>query len=749
MKLRQTLLCLIGFSLSGNLLSQYFETVDSQAGTQFQYQLKTPVCDYYFSETGIAAVVKKHNQDSSVVKMRYDMTFQSSLKAEFVPMDKQAFRKTHIRGHHIEEVTSYQSLLLKNVWNGVDIQFDVSENGDLKYDFHVNGRLGNHEDIAINYEGLANGYVDHNSLVFESKMGRISQQFPLVYLIGDNEKDDVPDFQLNFEDNTLSFQLGDYDRSRTLVIDPWCTYFGGGDIDEAYGVAVDDLGNSVIIGYTYSVDLPVTVGTIDTSYEIDYDAYIAKFDSTGDLLWATYYGGNGGDYGRKVKLDANNNIYATGNTTSTNLMTSPGAYQPANAGSYDAYLLKISPNGAFIWSTLFGGTGGDFGMVEDVHNDRVVIAGFSSSMDLPVNGFQDTLAGALDSYIAVFDTSGAYQWSTYFGGTNSEDIHAITFDNAGNIIAVGDSYSVDLPVTAGAHQMNNNGTMDIYIIKTTGTGTRVFATYFGGYSNDDALSVCTDEDNRIYFSGYSKSNDFPIVTGAYQSSLNSAKDGMFARFSPNGMLEYSTFFGGDDNEEFTGMTYENGKIYMVMNSRSGDLILHGTPYQASSNGYSENYIMVLDTGLNIAYSTYFGGVSSEMSYEIDVTPDEAVYVSGFSSGSDLAFGNGVFQNSPVGSTDAYVLRLDDLIGIFNNLSDAPKEPILMYPNPTADQLRIRSESTIFNKFEIYNSVGQLLIQNEPSSQTDKSIDVSALPSGRYLLKAISENQTKTISFIKL
>ncbi len=746
MKLLRLLLCLAILPWVGNTKAQYFETCSEHQ--EFQYKLQTSSCDYYFSERGMSVVLKQNYRDSGLLTMRYDVSFVGANTGTFESIDQMNFKKRRFYGNKIEDIQSYRSLKLSNVWDGIDILFNVDRNGNLKYDFYVT--TGNYKDVALKYEGLSQGVIEDKSLMFYSDFGTISQAFPEVYTKSKTQLNEqsLLDFELVFHKNVLSFNVEDYDKNLDLVIDPWCTYFGGGDIDEAYGLAVDSAGNSVITGYTFSSDLPITAGAIDTAYDIDYDAYIAKFDPSGDLLWATYYGGNGGDYGRKVKLDAQNNVYATGNTTSTDLLTSPGAYQPANAGSYDAYLLKLSPNGGFVWATLFGGTGGDFGMVEDLRNDKVVISGFTSSTNLPANGFQTTLGGAVDSYLAVFDTSGNYEWSTYFGGTNSEDMHAITFDYDGNIIAVGDTYSNDMPITTGAFQMNNNGSHDVYILKTSPTGTKLFATYFGGYGKDDALGVCTDEDNRIYIAGYSQSSDFPVSTGAHQTSLNSGRDGMIARFTPTGHREYCTFYGGDDNEDFTGMVNQNGKIYLVMNSRSTDLLLHGVSHQTSNLGYAENFILVMDTSFNFAYSTYFGGVSSESSYEIDVTHDEVIYISGFSSGADLAFGSGIFQNSPIGSTDAYVLRLDSLEGTFNALQEFSVLNFEVYPNPTRDQLSLNASLNSINSIEIIDAGGklQMLIHNPDPKEL---IDVSGLANGTYFIRLISDNQVLRSSFTKL
>ena len=289
--------------------------------------------------------------------------------------------------------------------------------------------------------------------------------------------------------HTLRFSVPNRNAKNTLVIDPWCTYSGGSDVDEIYGLDVDSGYNAYITGYTFSLDLPISVGVLDTSHNGDYDAFVTKIDSSGALVWSTYYGGTMGDFGYDIKVNSLGEAYLFGQTTGSDILVSGGGvFQTTSAGSYDSFILKLTTNGNFNWATYFGGTGGDLALAGDLLGDKLLIAGYTSSMDMPVlNPHQSMHAGALDAFVAVFDTTGQLQWSTYYGGSNSEDAHTAAFDENANVILGGDSYSTDFPTSIGAYQTGPAGGQDGYILKFDANGTREFATLIGGVGNDDVF----------------------------------------------------------------------------------------------------------------------------------------------------------------------------------------------------------------------------------------------------------------------
>lgn len=136
----------------------------------------------------------------------------------------------------------------------------------------------------------------------------------------------------------------------------WATYYGGADQDAGYKISTDASGNVYMTGQTSSATGIATAGAFQNTYGGGVDAYLVKFDGAGNRLWATYYGGSGADFGYGVKTDAAGNIYLTGYTESTSGIATVGAHQTVYGGSNDAFLVKFDSNGNRLWGTYYGGS---------------------------------------------------------------------------------------------------------------------------------------------------------------------------------------------------------------------------------------------------------------------------------------------------------------------------------------------------------------------------------------------------------
>src|SRR5262249_5109415 len=166
-------------------------------------------------------------------------------------------------------------------------------------------------------------------------------------------------------DGTVGFQVGAYDRSRPLVIDPvivFSTYLGGSGADTAYAVAVDSSGNSYLTGNTASTNFPTSSGSYQTTLSGSSDAFVTELDVTGALVYSTYLGGSGADTGYGIAVDSSGNAYVTGQTSSSNFPTTSGPYQTSSGGGTDAFVTKLNSSGtALSYSTYLGGSGTDIG----------------------------------------------------------------------------------------------------------------------------------------------------------------------------------------------------------------------------------------------------------------------------------------------------------------------------------------------------------------------------------------------------
>ncbi len=267
----------------------------------------------------------------------------------------------------------------------------------------------------------------------------------------------------------------------------YSTYLGGSGEDQATKVRVDSAGAAYITGYTNSSDFPTRnafqaapgggVCGPSSSPTSCFDAFVTKLNAEGSaLLYATYLGGTGGDYGYGLAVDGAGSVYITGLTTSTDFPVSGKAFQARGGGnSVDAFVTKLDPAGSrALYSTYLGGLGAEAGL--DIALDascNAYVAGYAYGSGLPVvNPIQAANAGFYDAFLAEFNATGtALIFATYFGGSGNEKAHAVAVDPEGNIYLAGGTFSTDLHVTPGALQLlYGGGAFDAFVAKLGTSG---------------------------------------------------------------------------------------------------------------------------------------------------------------------------------------------------------------------------------------------------------------------------------------
>jgi hypothetical protein len=177
----------------------------------------------------------------------------------------------------------------------------------------------------------------------------------------------------------------------------WSTYLGGSAEDGGHGIAVDGSGNVLVTGQTESSGW--TSGGFDTSYNGgEADAFVAKLSPSGDHLWSTYLGGSGNDYGYGVAVDGSDNVLVTGKTKSTGWTS--GGFDTSFNGNYDAFVAKLNPSGEHLWSTYLGGSGEDDGRGIAVDGSgNVLVMGSTTSAGWTSGGFDTSFNGG-DAFVA-------------------------------------------------------------------------------------------------------------------------------------------------------------------------------------------------------------------------------------------------------------------------------------------------------------------------------------------------------------
>jgi gliding motility-associated-like protein len=340
----------------------------------------------------------------------------------------------------------------------------------------------------------------------------------------------------------------------------WTTYYGGSNYDQVNSIAVDKNNDIIVGGSTFSPDHIATPGsyqTTKTSPTWGTSAFIAKFSNNGEIIWGSYFGGEGVESGNAIAIDNNNNILLTGSTTSYTGVASPGAYQTQFTGDggmqiSDAYVAKFDDNGNRLWSTYFGGHAQDsgYGIIADKQN-HVIITGLTySPSGIATSNAQQTTIGSVDpaggdGFIAKFNDSGKLSWTTYCGGSGGDFGWCLGINSNNEIIMVGATASTNNIATPGTQQTTtaNNPYQDGFIVKYDASGKKLWGTYYGGESSDYIYGLTVDATDNIWITGATGSDNM-ATPGTYQPTKAPGESTAFiAKFNNSGLRIWGSYYG--------------------------------------------------------------------------------------------------------------------------------------------------------------------------------------------------------------
>jgi len=567
-------------------------------------------------------------------------------------------------------IPTFAKVRYKNVYPGIDLVY-YGNQGQLEYDFVV-APGADPEQIALAFERSTHQQrvrpprIDEKgNLLIGSGSSVLQLHHPLIYqpkrstTSGNSEfaaRDSKPvdgRFVLTAS-NHIRFELGPYDKSQPIVIDPALTYstflgFQG----SGSSVAADSSGNLFITGATNQPNFPTTSGAFNTTAGV---AYVAKVNSTGSaLVYSTFFGGTtnsgiAGESGPFLALDSSGNVYLTGSTTATDFPVTSGAFQKqiGNSQASNAFVSKLDATG----STLV--------------------------------------------------------YSTYLGGTNGIDVgYGVTVDSFGDAYVVGVAGSSDFPTTSSAFQTLNNGgagsgiSGDGFVTEIDPDGKRlVFSTFLGGTGGDFATSVIIDSAGAIYVAGGTASTDFP-TQNPYQSTLNGTGfNGFITKFAPGGStLDYSTYFGpGGANLGATvvgvdglGEAYVSGGAAYAKFNAAGSALIYSAPalsvgsgfavdasenmyvagvtnaaglpvanaIQDTYNGGNDCYIGVVNLKTSaLVFGSYLGGSEREFGCGAALDSKAHVYVTGWTGSINFPVLAGGLSSSFTCCTNAFLTKID-------------------------------------------------------------------------------------------
>jgi len=527
---------------AGGSLPLFFFPNTGQSDSSVQYIVQTPDLTARFRPDG--AIFQADGQQISV-------RFAGANKNTAIVGAEPLHAKLNFflgNGGWKTDVPSYARIIYQDLYPGIEMTYGGAGR-QLKSEFVVAA--------GADPRVIRLAYTERVSLDGEGNLiaGNFREDAPEIYqMVGGSRVKIAGRYRL-LGDHTVGFEIGPYDKSAALVIDPtvsYCTYLGGSGTTAITGVAVDSGDNLYVTGWTAALNFPID-GAVQASNQGGDDIIVAKLNSTGTgLLYATYIGGRADDQAAAIAVDSLGQAYVTGWTSSSNfplVLSNRGAI----GGSTTAFVLKLNAAGnTLLYSGYLGGSVYDQGAAIAVDaNSNAYIAGTTQSSNFPVlNPTQSTFGGSVDAFVTKLNSAGAITFSTFLGGAGNEEAGGIAVDSLGDIFVAGGTASANFPVVS-AYQNTIKGSQDAFVVKISYTGTVAFSTYLGGSGGgpQQASAIALDSAGNPYIAGVTTSTNFPVTSGALQTAIAGLQNAFITKMTSNGQtLAYSTYLGGSNDD---------------------------------------------------------------------------------------------------------------------------------------------------------------------------------------------------------
>ena len=570
-------------------------------------------------------------------------------------------------------VPQYARVSFRDAYPGVDMAY-YGVQKQLEFDFIVAPGTSPHP-IRLGVTGAEHISTDHaGNLILASSAGNVLLHKPVAYQKNNSERQPVEARFVLQAHNQVSFELGDYDRSRELVIDPsvtYATYLGGTAEDDGNAIAVDGSGNAYVTGQTQSNPFPGTTG----GYVGASDVFVTKISANGSTLdYSTYVGGLQDDSGNAIAVDASGNAFIAGGTASSDFPTTAGVLQKTfGGGAHDAFLLELAANGSILYSAFLGGNGDDvangIALAGDGSGD-VLVVGSTGSTNFPTtpNGLQTAIAGTANGFVTRFNALfSALAYSTYLGGGTGDFASAVASDGSGNAYVTGGTVNANFVTTQGAYQTTFGGLSDAFVTVINPSGSaRVYSTFLGGNANDSGLGIAVDGSKDAYVTGSTSSSNFPLGVVRLQGTLKGSQDAFVSELNPQGsQLLYSTYLGGGGIDAGLAITVDSAANAYVTGMTGSSDFPTANATQSTYGGQNDAFVSVLNSGGSVlTFSTYLGGSGAENTSTSNgggslagIAVDSAtnIYVTGSTASTDFPTVSAE-QTSAGGTGDAFVAK---------------------------------------------------------------------------------------------
>jgi hypothetical protein len=668
------------------------------------------------------------------------------------------------------KVPLYKSVTLKNVYPDIDVEL-YADHGNLRYDFLLQPGA-DPEQINLSFDGADDILIRDDNLLIRTSVGDKIQGDIHAF----QEKDQSIDCHIKIIDGIAVFEVGTYDRTKTLRIDPlvYSTYLGGSSDDIAYDVAMGDNNEMYVTGYTWSMDFPTITGAYQQNLSGSSDAFISCFSSDGqDLIFSTYLGGSYSDIAYSIAYSAGK-VIVSGVAYSEDFPITEGAFQDENHLGGDVFVTSMSNTGQSLnFSTYVGGFGFDTPSDMEV-GEYILVGGATVSDDFPVtaDAYDNTFGGGdilNDGFVFKMSFSGGMIYSSYFGGWGDDQINGVAIDpgNPVSYYVTGQTTSDNFPVTADAYDDQlgdgSDSNEDAFISKFD-NNQLVYSTYIGGTSTDAAMAIAVNSAHLIMVAGITYSDDFPVTPDAFSSQRQGVyQDAFVVALGPDGNagtddLRYGSYFGGSFEEEVSDVLLEGqGKFYISGYTASQNFPTTSGAVSQEHIGNKDAFVTRFNfSGNHLDYSTYLGGSFDDAGYGMAERQEEQIVLSGFTRSFNFPVTDNAYDPDYNSENfgDAFLSVIGIVpTGITENQTGTSLHINQNQPNPfrTETVITYRLDAPDDVTLEVYDCTGKEILKrsflNRKTGEHQIELNMDGFTSGLYFYSLSSGQWTESMKMI--
>ncbi|MDD3875107.1 MAG: T9SS type A sorting domain-containing protein [Bacteroidales bacterium] len=518
----------------------------------------------------------------------------------------------------------------------------------------------------------------------------------------------------------------------------------GNQLDEGNGIAVDNSGNTYITGQFESATLNFgTVTITNNSTAGDEDAFVAKFDASGNCVWAKSIGGSAKEYGSAIALDNIGNIFVAGYFESSSFTL--GSQTLNNTGDRDGFAVMFNNNGDVQWAKSMGGNYDDEATsISSDGNGNVYVIGYFWSSTLSFGSQSVTSHGDVDIFTAKYNSSGTLEWAKAIGGTGDDRGRGIVADALGNHIITGGYESSS--VNFGSATLTNSNTYEdyLFVAKYDNTGTNLWAKHaWSAAAGTEGSCVSLDQNGNCYVGGTFDGTTAQFGSYTITNNKPGGSNAFIAKYNATGVEQWASnpVSGPEGNQVYCISTDNDGYSYISgwFTSPSvtfGSIVLN-------SSAYGDNIFLARYNPAGQATHAYaFKGTGFSGGYGNAICNDNNgnVFLTGYFEGSNMTFGTTTLTNT--GSYDVYWTKVS--AGASGLYEPDASPTLLAYPNPFSISTILEFGYPIKNAdLYLYNNLGEVVRKYISLSGRNININKDDLGEGLYYFHLVENDSFYT------